>query len=40
MTRHVPYEEFRKNLAKYMDEVRGSRASIHVEGPTGCNCSP
>jgi len=35
MTRHVPYAEFRKNLAKYIDEVAGSRASIHVEGPAG-----
>ena len=30
MTRHVPYAEFRKNLAKYMDEVCDSRAALHV----------
>lgn len=27
---HVSYTELRKNLAKYMDEVSGSRAPLHI----------
>jgi hypothetical protein len=29
MTRHVPYDEFRKDPAKYMDEAGGRRAASH-----------
>jgi antitoxin YefM len=35
MTRHISYAEFCKNLSKYMDEVSGSRASLHIERETG-----
>jgi antitoxin YefM len=35
MTRHVSYAEFRRNLAKYMDEVSGNRASLHIKRDEG-----
>ncbi len=35
MSRHVSYDEFRKNLAKYMDEVSGSHASLHIKRDAG-----
>lgn len=33
MTRHVPYKEFRKDLAKYMDKVR--RRPVHIDHKAG-----
>jgi antitoxin YefM len=35
MTRHLSYAEFCKNPAKYMDEVSGNRASLHIERDAG-----
>jgi antitoxin YefM len=33
MTRHVPYKEFRKDLAKYMDKVRSR--PVHIDHKSG-----
>lgn len=33
MTRPVPYKEFRKDLAKYMDKVR--RRPVHIDHKSG-----
>jgi antitoxin YefM len=33
MTRHVPYDEFRKDPAKYMDEASGE--PLHIERESG-----
>ena len=33
MTRHVPFSEFRKDLAKYMDEV--SAGPLHIDRDDG-----
>jgi prevent-host-death family protein len=35
MTRHVPYSEFRKNPAKYMDEARDSRVVLYIDRAKG-----
>jgi antitoxin YefM len=35
MTRHVSFNEFLKNVAKYIDEVSGNRASLHIKRDAG-----
>ena len=35
MTRHLSYAEFCKNPTKYMDEVSGNRASLHIARDAG-----